>query len=84
MVNGEQVTVLFDGDCNLCNGAVSLIRNHDREGRFCLVPLDTAEANEFLKIGGSGGDTLHLLDEDGHHERSRRCPVSLARGRTLA
>ena len=70
MVDGEQVKVLFDGDCNLCNGAVAFIRNHDREGNFCLVPLDTAEANEILETGGSGSDTLHLLDEAGHHERS--------------
>ena len=53
-------TVLFDGECNLCCGAVKFIRKRDRGGRFRFVPLDGDEAC----------DTLHLLDEAGHHDRS--------------
>ena len=63
-------TVLFDGECNLCSGAVKFIRKRDREGRFRFVPLDGDEAREILAGRDDGCDTLHLLDEAGHHDRS--------------
>jgi predicted DCC family thiol-disulfide oxidoreductase YuxK len=63
-------TVLFDGECNLCSGAVDFIRSHDKEGRFRFVPLDAAEARDLLAARDAGCDTLHLLDKAGHHDRS--------------
>lgn len=63
-------TVLFDGECNLCLGAVSFIRKRDRGGRFRFVPLEEAEARDILAGRADGCDTLHLLDEAGRHDRS--------------
>ena len=70
MVIEKISTVLFDEECNLCNGAVEFVRNHDREGRFRFVPLDAAEARELITARDAGCDTLNLLDEAGHHDRS--------------
>ncbi len=70
MVIEKSSTVLFDGECNLCNGAVEFVRSHDREGRFRFVPLDAAEARDLITARDAGCDTLHLLDEAGHHDRS--------------
>ncbi len=70
MVIEKASTVLFDGECNLCNGAVEFVRSHDREGRFRFVPLDAAEARDLITARDAGCDTLHLLDEAGHHDRS--------------
>lgn len=33
--------VLFDGYCNLCNGAVNCIIRHDRKKQFRFVPLQS-------------------------------------------
>ncbi len=74
--------VLYDGECQLCNGAVAFIQRHDRKGRFRCMPLDSPEADRLLTAGNSAGNTagdsagntagntLHLLDPTGHHERS--------------
>ena len=56
----KQATVLYDGECNLCRGAVSFIGERDRADRFRFVPLEEAEAC----------DTMYLLDEEGRHDRS--------------
>ena len=70
MVTEKPPTVLYDGECNLCNGAVDFIRRRDREGRYRFVPLAAAEAQDLLAGQGTGCDTLHLLDAAGHHDRS--------------
>ena len=70
MVTGRSPTVLYDGECNLCIGAVDFIRKRDTAGRYRFVPLDAAEAQDLLEARDGGCDTLHLLDEEGHHDRS--------------
>jgi predicted DCC family thiol-disulfide oxidoreductase YuxK len=70
MVTDKSSTVLFDGECSLCSGAVKFIRKRDREGRFRFVPLDETEARDILAGRDDGCDTIHLLDEAGHHDRS--------------
>ena len=44
--------VLFDGVCNLCNGAVNFIIDHDPAGRFEFAPLQSKLANEILNQNG--------------------------------
>jgi len=70
MVTGRSPTVLYDGECNLCIGAVDFIRKQDHAGRYRFVPLGEAEAQDLLGARDGGCDTLHLLDEEGHHDRS--------------
>ena len=66
----RQATVLYDGECNLCRGAVSFVRERDPEGRFRFVPLEAAEARDILADRADACDTMHLLDDGGHHDRS--------------
>ena len=70
MMTKKSPTVLYDGECNLCIGAVDFIRKHGDAGSYRFVPLDTAEAQDLLEARDGGCDTLHLLDEAGHHDRS--------------
>lgn len=39
-------TVLFDGVCNLCNGLVTFLIEHDPEARLRFAPLQTARAKD--------------------------------------
>lgn len=36
---GGHPLVLFDGECNLCNGTVDFVIRRDRRGRFRFAPL---------------------------------------------
>lgn len=40
--------VLFDGVCNLCNGAVQFIIKHDSKKRFTFASLQSASAKQLL------------------------------------
>ncbi len=42
--------VLFDASCKLCNNVVGFITRHDRNKRFCFVPLESEKAMEYLKL----------------------------------
>lgn len=60
--------VLFDGVCNLCNGAVRFILRWDRAGVFHFASLQSAAAREL--VGDVTLDSVVLVDEDGIHTRS--------------
>ncbi len=45
----DKLIVLFDGVCNLCNGAVRFIIRHDAEDRFRFAPLQSDIARQLLK-----------------------------------
>jgi predicted DCC family thiol-disulfide oxidoreductase YuxK len=65
--------VLFDGVCNLCNGAVTWIIERDRAARFVFGALQSASARVLLDERGVLGDlpdSIVLLDADGVHTRS--------------
>jgi predicted DCC family thiol-disulfide oxidoreductase YuxK len=51
--SGEVITekdiILFDGVCNLCNGAVQFIIKRDPEGKFQFASLQSARAQQMLK-----------------------------------
>ncbi len=44
----NQPIILFDGVCNLCNGAVQLVIKHDREERFLFASLQSAFGQKIL------------------------------------
>ncbi len=50
--------VLFDGVCNLCNGAVQFIINRDREGRFSFASLQSAAGQAHLRQFGLATDAF--------------------------
>lgn len=71
--------VLFDGKCNLCNGAVQFIIDHERSPQLKFAPLQSdlaserltaamgAEATRALVLGatGSGDPDTIVMIEDG-------------------
>ncbi len=59
--------VIFDGVCNLCNGAVNFIINRDPEGVFAFTPMQSDLAQELMnkhKIHNVGIDTFLLIKND--------------------
>lgn len=70
--NGHAV-VLFDGVCNLCNGAVNFIIDRDPEGHVQFAPLQSDLAQTALEARGHSAldlDTIVLLTDDAVHVRS--------------
>jgi predicted DCC family thiol-disulfide oxidoreductase YuxK len=66
----DRPVILYDAGCNLCLGSVGFVRRRGGATRFQFVPLGSPEATGLLTEGSGGCDTLHLVDERGHHERS--------------
>ena len=45
----QQPTILFDGVCNFCNGAVNFAIRHDKKGIIKFAPLQSAIGQQLLK-----------------------------------
>lgn len=59
--------ILFDGVCNLCNGLVNWVIDHDRKKLFMFSALQSAYGAgviEKYSIKGQFMDTVILVDED--------------------
>ncbi len=57
--------ILFDGVCNLCNGAVQWIIQRDKEDVFRFAPLQSAASGKLLEernIDTSRIDSIVLID----------------------
>ena len=44
----ENPILLFDGVCNLCNGAVNFLMKRDNKKQFCYVPLQSERGKELV------------------------------------
>ena len=57
-------TILFDGECNLCNGFVDFVIRRDRAGRFQFAPLQSEFARRALAHGAPAParDSVVLLE----------------------
>jgi predicted DCC family thiol-disulfide oxidoreductase YuxK len=53
--------ILFDGVCNLCNGAVLFVIRHDKNARFTFVSLQSTFGQEKLKQFGLSSDQLNTI-----------------------
>ena len=62
--------VLYDEQCPLCRTAVKFVHRHDSQGTFEFLPQQSPEAAGLLSEHPAPGETLHLIDSGGHHERS--------------
>jgi predicted DCC family thiol-disulfide oxidoreductase YuxK len=52
-VNGKRDPILlFDGVCNLCNGTVNFVIDHDPEGRFRFATLQSDAAMKLARDAG--------------------------------
>jgi predicted DCC family thiol-disulfide oxidoreductase YuxK len=66
----EPPLLLFDGDCNLCHGAVQFVLRRDPRGRFRFASLQSAAGREALAKAGALGtvpDSIVLV----HRGRTR-------------
>ena len=71
----ESPVVLFDGVCNLCNGAVQFILDHDRTHalRFASLQSDAGRAlltAHGMKVPEGDPDSIVLVDGGRTYERS--------------
>ena len=65
--------VLFDGVCNLCNGAVQLILRHDPAGRFRFASLQSPAGEELqtrLGIDPQALDSIVLVEGERWYRES--------------
>ena len=44
----ENPIIFFDGVCNLCNGAVNFIIDHDKRSQFKFAPLQSKTAEKYI------------------------------------
>ncbi|WP_294966983.1 DCC1-like thiol-disulfide oxidoreductase family protein [Sulfurimonas sp.] len=59
--------ILFDGICNLCNGAVNFVIKHDKNNLYHFASLQSDIGQEYLKkfnLSLNNFDTFILIDEN--------------------
>jgi predicted DCC family thiol-disulfide oxidoreductase YuxK len=69
----EQPIVLFDGVCNLCNGAVKFIIRHDKKKVFLFASLQSAAGKKILAQYNLPPDELNsfiLIEKEKAYTRS--------------
>ncbi len=68
----DHALVLFDGVCNLCNGAVNFIIDRDPEGYFRFAPLQSEIAQSYLEDPSLGQElsTIVLVEGGNTYVRS--------------
>lgn len=69
MAEGAERIVLFDGVCNLCNGAVQFILARDPQARFRFASLQSDVARRLLK-GEVPAETMVLIEAGKVHTKS--------------
>jgi len=65
--------IIFDGECNLCNGVVGWLLKFAPEDLFSFVPFQSPRGQELLKANGFNTrqlDTVILIDSSGVHTHS--------------
>ena len=73
--------MLFDGVCNLCNGAVQFIVRRDRKGFFRFAALQSEAGGEILRRLGEPADDLAtmVLVENGRVYKRSTAALRIAR-----
>lgn len=73
--------VLFDGVCNLCNGAVNFVIDRDPEGYFKFAALQSEEGTALLEAVGVTGEVMSsiVLVEGGRVYRKSSAALRIAR-----
>jgi predicted DCC family thiol-disulfide oxidoreductase YuxK len=69
----DQPIILFDGVCNLCNGAVQFIIRHDKKDQFLFASLQSNEGQKLLAKYNFPVDELNsfiLIDNGKAYTRS--------------
>jgi predicted DCC family thiol-disulfide oxidoreductase YuxK len=69
----EKPIILFDGVCNLCNGAINFVIDHDKKEVFRFASLQSGFGqNVLLKFGKSitDFDSMLVLDNDNIYQKA--------------
>ncbi len=69
----EKSIIIFDGECNLCNGVVGWLMRTSNADIFDYVPFQSNRGQKILAYNGLNMETLEtviLLDEKGMHTLS--------------
>lgn len=69
----DQTVILFDGVCNLCNGAVQFIIKRDPHGKFRFAPLQSAAGQALLKqhrLPAEHFNSIIVIEGDRYYTRS--------------
>ncbi len=69
----DPAVVLFDGVCNLCNGAVNFVIDRDPDGYFRFAPLQSDVGEEILADTDAADvslDTIVLVEDGEAYDRS--------------
>jgi len=69
----DRPILLFDGVCNLCNGSIQFVIEHDPDGVFRFAPLQSDVAERLLADVGFHDydfDTFVLVDGDDYYTKS--------------
>ena len=73
MKNKTHKIILFDGVCNLCNGAVTYIIKRDKKNVFKFAALQSEIGQELtskFNIDTSKVDSIILIDGEKHYTKS--------------
>lgn len=73
MKNKDQKIILFDGVCNLCNGAVTYIIKRDKKNVFKFAALQSEIGQQLISkfnIDTSKVDSIILIDGEKHYTKS--------------
>ena len=65
--------ILFDGICNLCNGAVNFIIRQDRKKTFRFAALQSAAGQQLLQqyhLSPSDFNSFILIDQNKYYQQS--------------
>lgn len=60
-MKNENAILLFDGVCNLCNGAVNFVMKRDYKKQFCYVVLQSERGKELLAKNGIPSETDSVI-----------------------
>jgi predicted DCC family thiol-disulfide oxidoreductase YuxK len=69
----EGPVLLFDGHCNLCNGAVQFVIRHDPAGVFAFAPLQSETGRRLLAeadVSTDATESVVLVTADDAHVKS--------------
>lgn len=69
----QKSLIIFDGECNLCNGVVGWLLKFAPKSAFEFIPFQSPKGQVLLKESGrptSRLETVILIDQDGHHTHS--------------
>ncbi|SMG46400.1 Predicted thiol-disulfide oxidoreductase YuxK, DCC family [Marivirga sericea] len=67
----EKPIIFFDGVCNLCNGAINFIIDHDKTAYFKFAPLQSRVADEYLPTSlTKNTDSIILWESEKIYSRS--------------